>query len=67
MLLVTPLKVLYVDCTEVSATFNEAPVENMKVSRLKVILKRIFNECPFAVLRRSDALDTKYSWVCDES
>lgn len=31
MLLVTPLKALYVDCTEVSQTFNEEGIENMKV------------------------------------
>lgn len=31
MLLVTPLKALYVDCTEVSQTFNEEGIEGMKV------------------------------------
>lgn len=33
MLYVTPLNALLVDCTEVSQTFNEQGVENMKVER----------------------------------
>lgn len=31
MVMVTPLKALYVDCTEVSQVFNEEGIEGMKV------------------------------------
>jgi hypothetical protein len=34
MLHVTPLSAIFVDCTEVSQTFNEEGIENMKVTRI---------------------------------
>lgn len=45
MLMVTPLKALYVDCTEVSQIFNEDGIEGMKVKRFIEISCLILNIC----------------------
>lgn len=63
MVMVTPLKALYVDCTEVSQVFNEEGIEGMKVRLFSENLYLIFKAyitIMFLVLRRLISSNERY-------